>query len=228
LIAPSNYTARDIYKYFPDVSADIKVLYPDIKSFLNRVSYSTQLFSASVNAHPYFLVIGIKCPRKNVEIVIESLKILKSHNKCHFKVYFVGNLRETNLPINSLIEKNNLQDIASVVGYLSEEAIQELIQGSIGLIFPSQYEGFGIPLLEFLGAYKPVICTENTSIPEVVGDLAYYVMNNANAFADAIYELQLCSNHLEKSKVDIHLQNLITKNSEQYNEIFEWISMNLL
>jgi glycosyltransferase involved in cell wall biosynthesis len=224
LITPSDYTARDIRKYFPSTSADIKVLYPDVQAFLDKVDYPFSLSSNSIC--PYFLVVGVKCPRKNIEVVIEAIRILKSKNRCYFKVYFVGNTREEDLPIKSLIKKSNIQDIAIVTGYLSEEKMREIMKNSCGLIFPSQYEGFGIPLLEFLGLYKPIICMRNSSIPEVVEDLAYYVQNDANMFANAIVKILSSPPNLNRDKVDNHLKKLVAVNNSQYNDFFNWIQCN--
>lgn len=227
IIAVSNYTANDIHTKFPDHNIKIKVIYPDIKALINRMRPNSK---THVQEHGRFLVVGVKCPRKNIELVLKALKLLKECNISCCKVFFVGNLREYDVPLRKLILQDSLDDVASILGYVSDEKMKKLIYGSAGLLFPSQYEGFGIPLIEFLTANKPIICTKKSSIPEIVGDLGYYSKNEPHAFAETILKVYCQNSHfLNQSEVDKHLQKLVGINDAQFHSVFtcitDWINV---
>jgi glycosyltransferase involved in cell wall biosynthesis len=75
-------------------------------------------------------------------------------------------------------------------GYVSEDEFEALLDGCAALIYPSLYEGFGMPVLEAMARGKPVLCSDATSLPEVAGDGAvYFDPTSAEAIARAIGSL---------------------------------------
>lgn len=221
IIANSHYTKRDILATFPKCTTPIKVLYPDIESIISRVRHNT--FSSRPE-DDYFLVVGLKCVRKNIELVLKALALLQKRENWCCRAFFVGKLRESEVPLPELIRHYQVEDVTTILGYVSDERMRELIIGSRGLLFPSQYEGFGIPLIEFLAAEKPIICTRNTSIPEVVGDLAYYCKNEPYEFADSILKVYYQGPyHHDPQAAKNHLRKLTTINKKQFDDVFEWI-----
>lgn len=222
IIAASNYTATSIRAKFPDHILNIKVLYPDLIALINRMKLNLKI---PIQEHRRFLVVGVKCPRKNIELVINSLKLLKERNIPSCKVFFVGNLREYDVPLRKLILQNSLEDVTSILGYVSDEEKRQLIYGSVGLIFPSQNEGFGIPLIEFLAANKPIICTRTSSIPEIIGNLGYFSENNPYAFAGTMLQVYHQNSHFPNQlDVDRRLRKLVSINEAQFHSVFTWIA----
>jgi glycosyltransferase involved in cell wall biosynthesis len=225
ILAASNYTASDIETNFPEAQARIKVLYPDIAETINRIINN----SIGINPnHDRFLVIGLKSPHKNVGVVIEALRILKERNINQCRVYFIGNVKEHDVPIQELIDRFALSDIATVLGYVSDQELSSLMLGSKGLLFPSLYEGFGMPLLEFASINKPIICMKNSSIYEVLGDLGLYVNNDAYEFANKMLAVYYSHNALlDQPLVDERIARLRDANMIQYNDLFMWIEEKL-
>ncbi len=224
IIANSEFTKKDIVKHFGNQCPEIKVLYPHIESILNRITSSKQVIAMEPGN---FIVLGVKDPRKNVKLVVDALAILKRQGINYCKVSFVGKLRELSVPLQQWIIDYDLKDVTEVLDYLSDIELIRLIHSSRGLLFSSLYEGFGIPLLEFLAADKPVICLENTSITEVMKDLAYYSNNEPNEFAKMMLKVfHHGPNHTDPSRIRGHFQMLIRENHRQFQEIRSWISSN--
>ena len=114
------------------------------------------------------------------------------------------------------------------MGYVSDEEMRQLIYGSVGLIFPSQNEGFGIPLIEFLAANKPIICTRTSSIPEIIGNLGYYSENNPYAFAETMLKVYHQNSHFPNQlEVDRRLRKLVSINEGQFHSVFTWIAQRI-
>ena len=70
--------------------------------------------------------------------------------------------------------RQNTQDHIQMIGYVNDQALKSLYQNALGFIFPSCYEGFGLPVLEAMRCGCPVLCTNNAALPEVAGKAALY------------------------------------------------------
>ncbi len=68
-----------------------------------------------------------------------------------------------------------LGDRIHFAGYVDDETLARLYSGTAGLVYPSLYEGFGLPVLEAMACGAPVICSNSSSLPETAGDAALYV-----------------------------------------------------
>ena len=108
----------------------------------------------------YFLFVGTGDPRKNLEL------IFKVSAEIEWPVVLVGWEGWQHLDTVKNIHP---------VGYLNDQELARLYSGALGLIFPSRYEGFGLPVLEAMACGCPVICTRSASIPEVAGDAGLYL-----------------------------------------------------
>lgn len=144
----------------------------------------------SLTDKPYFLSLGTLEPRKNNFLIFETLakypELLDTH-----RFVFVGK-RGWGDAMEALIGSMGLQhalDTENIVftGFVDEEVKRQLIANSVALIYPSHYEGFGLPVIEAMALGRPVICQPTTSIPEVAGDFGYFfVPSSPEALHDAI------------------------------------------
>ncbi|MCL0107403.1 glycosyltransferase family 4 protein [Peptococcaceae bacterium] len=121
---------------------------------------------------PYLMSIGTLHPRKNYERLIETLTkpVLAGYD-----LVICGNkgwhTRYTEKIFNS-IEKLRLQDRVKITGFVETREMKVLLKGAALMVYPSLYEGFGIPPLEAFALGVPVCASNTTSIPEVVGEAA--------------------------------------------------------
>ncbi|WP_341907113.1 glycosyltransferase family 1 protein [Sandarakinorhabdus limnophila] len=137
----------------------------------------TELLIGQRGCEPYFICLGTIEPRKNVRIILAWL----SKNRdllMRFRFVFVG--RDAwGESFDELIKYYNLEDLCAGgriihYGYLNERQKTALIKGSMCLIYPSLFEGFGLPVLEAMALEVPVVASCSSSIPEVLGPEGNY------------------------------------------------------
>ncbi|MBK8900480.1 MAG: glycosyltransferase family 4 protein [Anaerolineaceae bacterium] len=228
LVAVSDNTAKDIRQLYPQCQAAIKILHPDVAYTVQRVRRELASEADGAVEHGRFLMVGVRRPRKNVELVIEALKILKEQQITDCKVYFIGTEDPDLVPLTHMIEANDLHELAEHLDYVSDDEMYELINGSVGLLYPTFYEGFGMPIIEFLVANKPILCQKTSSLPEVGGDLVEYCVSDGRSFAEAMLRVRRGQiTPPQPAAVEAHLDQLIRKNQLQYSDLFNWILQRL-
>lgn len=123
----------------------------------------------------YFLYLGTIEPRKNIERLIIAYKDLYEQKHEIPKLILVGKKGWLYDKIFSTVEQLKLQDMIVFLGYIDIEDMPKLIKGAIAFVFPSLYEGFGLPPLEAMACGTPVITSNVSSLPEVVGEAGLLV-----------------------------------------------------
>ena len=134
----------------------------------------------------YILYIGTLQPRKNIPVVIESLKNL------NIKLILAGNRKAHNFDprIDETIEKNNLAEKIIFPGWIDEEDKPALLQMAACFVFPSLYEGFGIPVIEAMATGAPVVCSDIPVLREIGQDAALFCeAKNSDKFAENISKI---------------------------------------
>ncbi|QQS61432.1 MAG: glycosyltransferase family 4 protein [Candidatus Moraniibacteriota bacterium] len=144
----------------------------------------------------YFFYSGGFEVRKNVESVIRAYKLLADDDGDRRSIPHLV-LSGTLLPhlaplivdVETLVRELGLRDRVKILGNVPQNDISALYSESMCFIFPSLYEGFGMPVLEAMYAGTPVITTKKTSLGEVAGDAARYCDGSINGIADAMREI---------------------------------------
>lgn len=210
-IAISENTARDLAKIFPSISSkSITVAHCGVQSSFSPATVEeVNCFKAKYGiSKPYFLLVGAIGGYKNTILFLKAF--VKLQNKSDFALVCTGGgtLSENDIkPFLSGINVHRLQ--------LDDEELRTAYSGAIALVYPSQYEGFGLPVLEAIACGSPVITCPNASIPEVAGNAAIYVKDDdVNGMLNALVEVQ---------KPEIR-QSLITTGLVQAKK-FSWSKM---
>jgi len=129
-------------------------------------------------------------PHKNHRGAIEALQILRQDYGRELMLVFTGSHKEAQGELNRLITQNHLDGAVRFLGYCPVNDLIGLYEGAAALIYPSFFEGFGIPLLEAMWTDCPVVCSNLTSLPEIAGDAALLVdPHSPEALADAVNRL---------------------------------------
>src|SRR5512133_1042821 len=127
----------------------------------------------------YVLYFGGFDVRKNVGRVIRAYHAARPNFARPHQLVLAGSMGLIGHPLypdpRPLVEQLGLQDEVVVTGRVSEEEKQLLFSGASAFVFPSLYEGFGIPVLEAMACGAPVITSNSSSLPEVAGDAALLV-----------------------------------------------------
>ena len=157
IICQSESTKRDLLQVFPELSSKpIKVIYPGVDAEYKK---DTEPFSEIEN---YVIFIGSRAGYKNFK---ESVRALQGLEKYQLIIIGGGELNKNEL---TLLEEN-LPSRYRKLSYITNQQLNSLYRGAHALLYPSLYEGFGIPVAEAINAGCPVITTNSSSLPEASG-----------------------------------------------------------
>jgi len=131
---------------------------------------------------PYALFVGALQRRKEPELALRALLGVDGD----LRLVFAGPDRGMGPDLRRSAAALGLTERVELAGHVSREELASLYRGAAALVFPSRYEGFGLPVLEAMASGTPVVATASSSIPEVAGDAAILVEPNAEALAAGI------------------------------------------
>ena len=158
----------------------------------------------------YLLYLGMLEPRKNILGILEGYIGLCGRMKDAPKLVLAGGKGWLYESIFEKVRKNKIEEKVIFTGYVDGEDIAAMMGGAEVFVFPSIYEGFGIPPLEAMACGTPVITSNNTSLPEVMGDCGILVdPYNYGEIADAMeriltdekLRLELAEKGIERAKL---------------------------
>lgn len=154
---------------------------------------------------PYFLFVSTLEPRKNVNSLITAFNWLKERSKIEHHLVLIGKLGWNYQPILDAIAQSPWKNSIHHLNYLSDEQVVLFYQNADVFLYPSYYEGFGLPVLEAMTLGAPVITSNTSSLPEVAGDAALLIdphdpMQLAEAMLKMISDSQLRQDLILKGK----------------------------
>ena len=216
VIVVSESTKEDLMRLFGVPAPKISVVPLAVgKRFavsLNKEEIKIKLKKKGIHGK-YFLFVGERRPHKNIVRLIEAFKIFKDRNSEKYQLVIVGKRYSNYTVPEQKIKELDLESNVIMVGYVPDEELPLYYQGAEMLVFPSMYEGFGIPILEAMACGIPVITSNISSMPEVAGNAAVLVNPyETNEIAAAMQ--RICSNR------DLR-KDLIAKGSKNVKR-FSW------
>lgn len=128
-----------------------------------------------IEAEPFFAYTGNIEPRKNIVTILKAFEIACDRLDKNVSLILAGKLSWRTQPIIEAIEQNKYKNQIHLPGYISEEEKKYLMHNACAFVFPSNYEGFGIPVVEAMSCGGVVITANNSSLKEVGGKAAFYV-----------------------------------------------------
>lgn len=167
VITDSNNSKQDIIRYYGIADDKVRVIHLGVDETYKPVSEKGK-FVESIEG-PYILNVGTLEPRKNLITLIESFKLAKAAGIPH-KLVIAGIKGWGDIIIEKEIK--GIESDVIFAGYLPQEDLPGLYSFADIFIYPSIYEGFGLPPLEAMACGTPVITSNVSSLPEVVGDAA--------------------------------------------------------
>lgn len=163
----SKKTIADTYKINPD---RIKVVYAGIASDYSAVSPDYSIFEQfpQLNEKPFFFSLGSLSTRKNIKWIVEHAALYPDE-----QFVISGKSLESIVP-PELKKTTDLKNV-TMTGYLTDGQVKALFEKCKAFIFPSYFEGFGIPPLEALSCSAKIIISNAASLPEIYGNCACYI-----------------------------------------------------
>ena len=125
--------------------------------------------------HPYFLFVGAQNPRKNLHRIFQAFDGFKEKHATAHKLILVGEKMMWDEQINLAYKNMIHQSDVIFTGRLPEEELNRVYSAAAALLYPSLYEGFGMPIIEAYASGTPVITSLSSAMPEVAGDAAVLI-----------------------------------------------------
>ena len=175
IISPSNNTKLDLLRLMNVSNGKVEVVHEGVSSQFSPAANAgdKEALAHYGIAKPYLLFVGTLEPRKNLNVLIKSFdKISDSMPDVH--LVLAGRRGWMAQSIFDELERRDLLGRAHITGYVKDEYLPALYRQAAALIYPSLYEGFGLPPLEAMASGTPVIVSQGSSLPEVVGDAGIY------------------------------------------------------
>ncbi|MFA6423643.1 MAG: glycosyltransferase family 1 protein [Patescibacteria group bacterium] len=177
IIAISNFTKSDLIKNYPKIDANkISVIYHGYDKNLYRKLKPGEQETPPI-AEKYFFFIGRIEKKKNIVNLIEAFKLLSKEKDFNHKLVLAGSLGYGYDEIKEKIDNLPLKVKESIVelGYVKLEEVPRWLRNAEAFVFPSNFEGFGMPIIEAMACGTPVIASNTTSIPEVAANAAILI-----------------------------------------------------
>lgn len=198
VIAVSEHSKRDAITYYglPEERVSVATLGVDHAVFLPREQSSDRSYRAAYDLNrPYLLWLATREPRKNVDGIIHAYTLARERGISPLPLVLAGADGWKTRHITDALAASPYRNDIRELSYVPEKHKAALYRGATTFLFPSLYEGFGLPVLEAMACGAPVITSISSSLPEVTGDAALLVDPlNITAIAQAL-EVVLDPNH---------------------------------
>lgn len=190
VLADSESTKSDLIEWIAIPQEKIEVVYGGVEDFFVPVRGEGVLASIQQKylvPKPYILTMGTLEPRKNIGRLIEAYAILKQETGLLHTLIVAGGKGWLYSELFTQVDRLGLHQDVVFLGYVPDTDLPPLISGADLFVFPSLYEGFGLPPLEAMACGCPVVSSQAASLMEILGDAAlYFEAIDVRALAQAI------------------------------------------
>ena len=179
IVSVSERTRQNILSLYPEAASKVQVIHhgvdhafspdyggPDRKEFLTGFG---------IPDRPFFLFVGTLRRKKNLVRLLNAFKALPTDVRQSAQLILVGVRNVTLHDLEQRVEDLGMKDDVQFPGYVSDSDLVSFYHCAEALVYPSLFEGFGLPPLEAMACGTPVICSSGGAIPEIVGEAAVMV-----------------------------------------------------
>lgn len=176
IVTVSEFSKRDIIQQYHIDPDKIDVAYNGAHEQYVQLPEpeKTQLRQQYTEGKPYFLYVGSVHPRKNVQNLLLAYDALRRDNTCDHKLLIVGRMAWKTEETRQVYENMQFKHDVVFAGHLQLEELTRVMASADAFVYPSLFEGFGIPVVEARYCGVPVITSNQSSLPEVGGPNAIY------------------------------------------------------
>ena len=200
VVTVSEFTKSDIIKHYQISSQKISVIGGAARADFIPLSWFDRedIKAGFADGHEYFLFSGGIHPRKNLMNLLKAFSLFKKWQQSNMKLLVVGRLAWQYDDILQKLKTYKYRDDVVLLGYQPDEQLARITASAYALVYPSYFEGFGLPILEAMQSETPVITSDTSSMPEIGGDAALYA-NPSDPDAIAKQMLYLYKNESERT-----------------------------
>ena len=194
IIAISEATRSDLQAFYGTPAGKIRVVYHGVDERFQPqdAAHASAVARRYGIDSPYLLFVSTVQPRKNVARLIEAFAIARASlgPRCPLRLVLAGKRGWMTEQIERRAAELGVEQEVSFIGYVRDADLPALLSGALGYVVPSLYEGFGMTALEAMACGTPVLASNTSSLPEVVGDAGLLVDPlDTLAIADGIGQL---------------------------------------
>lgn len=219
IIAVSEFTKEDIIDRFKAPADKIIVTYEGVANLskgndsLFSLKQATKISSFIDPSYPFWLYVGNAYPHKNLEWLLDVFKSFNLRNPSS-RLILVGKEDYFYLRLKNYVKSRHLENLVFFPGYVPDKDLEILYKKATAYIFPSLYEGFGLPPLEAMAKGCPVLSSDQASLPEILGDAAWYFNPKNSQELLSLMEKIYTNNNLR--------QELVSKGLTQVKKYSWW------
>lgn len=212
IITNSENTGRDVNRYFPNAEKKVKRIYLGRDE---RVTFNPDrniLHKFGVDK-PYFVFTGTIEPRKNLVNLLDAYTLFRKSSGFMHMLVIAGRKGWKSRDFFKKLSAHPYADDIRLCGYVERHELSALYSQAVALVYPSKYEGFGLPVVEAMSCGTPCLLSRNSSLPEVGGDAAlYFDPGDPGSIAGC----------MQKAAEDPDLRNLLSGRAKLQAEKFSW------
>jgi glycosyltransferase involved in cell wall biosynthesis len=218
ILSLSEHTRRDIIETYSIAAERISAIPLAAPSHFARVQDNRELQRVRHNYgidRDYILSVGSIQPRKNLARLVQAYASLRGSNSADKlpKLVLVGKCAWLYEETLRALDQTGVKDAVILTGYVPETDLPALYSGALCFVYPSYFEGFGLPPLEAMKCGAPVIVGNRTSLPEVVGDAALTVDP---------FDVEAIANALKTLIDDSALRDELSLKGQERARMFDW------
>jgi len=202
IIAVSNFTRMQFLELFPHFPKEkIVVVYEGSRFFFKRRRIKCRSHKLKgIQVGRYWLNVGTIEPRKNLKGLLQAYSVLVQQTGSDMPLIHVGSKGWDMDDLGRIVNELGLSDRVIFLDYLGDNELQWLYENCFSFVYPSFYEGFGLPVLEAMSLGAPVITSNTTSLREVAGS-ACYLINPERVDEIAQAMINMYKNNIEREKL---------------------------
>ncbi len=178
IITVSRNTRTDLGRYFDLDTKKVQVIYNGVEDAfrqeMSSVDLKRWLDQLSLN-RPYLLFVGNPKPHKNLANVLRAYARARQLHDFDAPLVFVGDRGNAESRLRSLSESLGIRDRVLMLGHVAQEALPAVYQGASLFLYPTLYEGFGLPVIEAMASGVAVITSDNSALKEIAEGYAHLV-----------------------------------------------------
>lgn len=191
IVTVSEFSKRDIITQYKTDADKINVVYSAARKIFHplNIEEKPEVKNKYTEGKEYFIYAGAIHPRKNLMNLLKAFSVFKKRQQSGLKLVLAGRLAWKYDSFTKNLKTYKYRSDVVLTGYLEEEELAKLIGAAYAMVYPSLWEGFGVPVLEAMCCAVPAITSFNSSMQEIAQDGALYA--DANNYQDIAEKMML-------------------------------------
>jgi glycosyltransferase involved in cell wall biosynthesis len=172
----SQFSKKDIITQYKIADDKINIVYSAAKEIFHplNIEQKKSIKEKYTEGKEFFIYTGAIQPRKNLVNLLKAFSLFKKRQLSNWKLVLVGRLAWKNDDFLRLLKTYKYREDVIITGYIPESELAQLTGSAYAMIYPSLFEGFGVPVLEAMKSEIPVLTSTNTSMQEISEEAALY------------------------------------------------------